>query len=185
MERLNGCECASANATKRNRPHGERTMPNPSNRRCWPACALLPFAVGQAHARPDRHNYLHHLFDGHPPTSLQEALDSQGSRADTIIKFLVCGNESNFAVGATQKDRRDFLGKEGLLSGPHVASSGSQTVTQQARRSAAFNGKLRKGHNSAPYALRYRLICLTVVMYPSENFKLGLSWLPSLSIGSY
>jgi hypothetical protein len=55
-------------------------------------------------AEPDRKAY-QIQFGSAPPTTGAQALTSSSGRADTIIKFLGCGQEREFADGATLRVR--------------------------------------------------------------------------------
>jgi hypothetical protein len=57
-------------------------------------------------AAPDRLAY-QIQFPGSPPTSGADALSTFGSRADTVLKFLACGEEAEFVDGATLRNRPD------------------------------------------------------------------------------
>jgi hypothetical protein len=69
------------------------------------AIALL-IARSTLHAEPDKNNY-RLRFAGSPPTSGAQALSTFNDRSGTILQFLACGLEADFADGATLRDRPD------------------------------------------------------------------------------
>src|SRR5262249_30301142 len=46
-------------------------------------------------------------FTASPPKTGAEALSTVGSRVDTVVQFLACGQEAQFADGATLRKRPD------------------------------------------------------------------------------